>query len=258
MVRVRATVGVFALFAPIVTASAEPVRLVGAADYAPYAGAGLPDGGVATKLVRRAFEAVGRPVTVTFAPRSRAFQQVLSGDFDAAFPYGKTAARELLVAFSAPLMATRSAYFTAKTRPFAFSRPERLIGRTACVPVGYAMPDVFQALLEAGQFQRIGPDGSEACGRLLVAGRADFMIQDRETTLSAFRRAGVLDKIDVTEEGIPPNPFHLIAPKTPSGLALIAVFDAALARMTASGEYDAITRGADMEDGGGTSQPSAK
>lgn len=240
--RISGLLALWALFVlvPADTVAAAPLKLITGPNLAPYTGEDLEGGGLAAIIVRRAFANVGYESRVSFAPWKRGYQQTVTGEFDATFPYLQSEDRKREMIYSEPVLEVTSALFFAKDRPIAFGSVEDLAGKTACQPLGYAMPPAVETLLREGRLKHVQPDGMDACGLLIASGRADFVIEDGYVTSLIFQRIGVADRVVMNTNMISHATLHLIAGKSAEHQALIDAFNLGLARLRESGEYDRL------------------
>lgn len=223
-------------------ASPPALALVTGEDYPPFVDAREPGGGLAVQLVRRVVSQMGGSLTLETAPWRRAYEETLRGRFDGSFPYVKTAERERDVLYSDPLFSVRPVVFMPADRRFAYGGPADLQGRRACTALGYAVPDVLQAMIEAGRVEKVTAPSAAACPGLLAAGRADVFIQDLRIGSALIAKVGLMRAIvAVSDPPLSVSEIHFIVARSrPDAAALIARFNAALAQVRASGEYDRL------------------
>lgn len=242
----RVIAGIFATMALVSVSCAAPAQerltLVTGEGYPPFADPGLPDGGVATLLVRQVLEGLGASVQIDFLPWRRGYEETLRGRFDATFPYVRTPEREADFLYSTPLINVRQVVFAAAARPVQYRQPGDLRGLRLCLALGYAPPQALQAMIGANQIERFTPASAETCPALVDSGRADFFVQDQRIGMALVARAGLTGRVMVVPG--PPvgeTELHLIVPRTrPDAISLMARFDAALARLRASGGYERL------------------
>lgn len=128
--------------------------LVTGNDFAPFTGEDLPEGGLLTEIVRRAFGEVGLRYEVRFVPWRRGYDGVLAGKFLGTFPYVRTPDREMEMLFSDPLLEVRQLVYLSAHSGMVFHTPQDFRGRTVCAPVGYALPAELAELAAAGALAR--------------------------------------------------------------------------------------------------------
>lgn len=225
-----------------VSLAAASLALVTGEDYPPFVDARQSGGGLAVQLVQRVVARMGGSLTLETAPWRRGYEETLRGRFDATFPYVKTPERERDFLYSDPLFTVRPVVFMPAERRFAYTGPADLQGRRLCVGLGYAPPEVLQRMIEAGRLERVTAPSIAACPGLLAAGRADFFVQDLRIGTAIIARVGLTQTIlPVSEPPFATSEIHFIVPRRrPDAAALIARFNAALAQLRTSGEYDRL------------------
>jgi polar amino acid transport system substrate-binding protein len=223
-------------------AASDRLALVTGEDYPPFVDAREPGGGLAVVLVRQVLDRMKLTATIDVAPWRRGYEETLRGRYDATFPYVRTAERERDFLYSEPLIQVRQAVFMAADRRFAYRSPADLKGRRVCTPLGYAPAAALQPLIDRGEVQRVTAASAAACPGLLAADRADVFIQDLRIGQALVAKAGLAR--DVVAVGEPPfgtTEIHLIVPRSrPDAASLIARFNAALAQLRTSGDYERL------------------
>lgn len=216
--------------------------LVTGEDYPPFVDARYPGGGLAVMLIQRVVDRMGDIVTLETVPWRRGFEETLRGRYDGTFPYVRTAERDRDFLFSDPLFSVRPVVFMPAERRFAYGGPADLQGRRACSALGYAPPEVLQRMIEARQVEKVTAPSAAACPGLLAAGRADFFIQDLRIGAALIAKVGLTQAIiPVVDPPLSVSEIHFIVPRRrPEADRLIARFNAALAQLRASGDYDRL------------------
>lgn len=222
--------------------AAEPLAVVTGEDYPPFVDTRAPGGGLAVLLVRQVTGRMGLAVEIETAPWRRGYEETLRGRYDATFPYVRTPERERDFLYSDPLIQVRQAIFMATSRRFAYRGPADLKGRRACTPLGYAPPPALQAMIEAGEVERVTAASAATCPGLLAADRADFIIQDMRIGQALVAKAGLArDVVVVSDPPFGTQDIHFIVPRRrPDAAGLIARFNAALAQLRTNGDYDRL------------------
>jgi polar amino acid transport system substrate-binding protein len=226
------------------SAAAQTVSLVSGEDYAPYADSKMPDGGLATALVKNAFAKVRREVAVDWQPWAFGLKQAKSGAFDATYPYIRTDERAKDFEYSDEIITVRStAFVKAGNTKLDFSRPESLAGTVYCLPLGWAPTPKLAELLNAGTIQRESPHNISSCAKMVYLGRADYFVYGDIQVAQALRDGDVPPGALVKAAGPPLTltPLHLMATKElPSSRALVNSFNQGLARSRKDGSYAKI------------------
>ncbi|MBV8651112.1 MAG: amino acid ABC transporter substrate-binding protein, partial [Alphaproteobacteria bacterium] len=101
----------------VATASAQSYTVVSGNDYAPFADSKLPEGGIATEVVKLAFAAVDKQVTIEWKPWKRGYQDTLANDNDATFPYVPTDERKAEMLYSDAIYSVKQEVFAPVDKP---------------------------------------------------------------------------------------------------------------------------------------------
>lgn len=230
---------------PAQTVGAQPqssLMLVTGEDYPPFVDARQPGGGLAVQLMQRVVAQMGETLTLEIAPWRRGYEETLRGRFDATFPYVRTVERERDFLYSDPLFTVRPVVFMAADRRFTYSGPADLRGKRACSPLGYALPEVLQGMIAAGEVERISAPSAAACPGLLAANRVDFIVQDLRIGSALIAKVGLTQAIvTVSDPPLSVSEIHFIVPRRrPDAEQLMMRFNAALAQVRARGDYDRL------------------
>ena len=223
-------------------ASAAPVQLVTGDDYAPFTDRELPQGGMLTELVQQALLQAGHQPKLSWLPWKRGYQATLRGQFDATFPYLKTAEREADYLFSAPLYEITQRLFSRVDDALEPDKLEQLAGRRICVPLGWQPAPRVSELLAAGKLQVHQPQDLTACARLIDMGRDDFFIADSLLGERAIHLSGVShQRFHVSRQAVGSHTLHFLVPRNRTDAQqLLDEFDGGLRRLRDSGEYQRI------------------
>lgn len=217
--------------------------LVTGHDYAPFTGEDLPQGGMLTEVVLRAFKAMNLDYDVRFVPWKRGYDGVIAGKFLGTFPYVRTPEREQDALFSDPLLVVRQLVYISTRSPMEFHAPEDFKARAVCAPVGYALPPELHAMVQSGELTRESPADLPACVRMVASGRVDAFVIDEHTGQAAVARTGVGNEIRIAAQPFAQVAQHLIVSKAnPEAPAVLAAFNAGLKKLKDSGAFDNIVR----------------
>lgn len=231
-----------AVMAPLPAGAAEALALVTGEDYPPYVDAREAGGGLAVLLVQQVMRRMGVAASIDTAPWRRGYEDTLRGRYDATFPYVRTPERERDMLFSDALIQVRQVVFMPADRRFTYRSPADLKGRRVCMPLAYAPAAALQPMIESGEVQRVTAASAAACPGLLAADRADFFIQDLPIGMALVARANLAGRvIALSEPPVGQSEIHFILPRSrPDAAGLIARFNAALAQVRTSGDYDRL------------------
>ena len=220
-------------------AVATPLQLA-TGEFAPYSGAALPDGGVASRIVRAAFREAGYgEPQLQFLPWGRVFHLAETAQVAGAFPYAWNRERATLFYFSSPIYIERIIWFSTKQNDKAGKGEWQ--GLRVCVPTGWNTahlePELKKFALRLEQ-----PRELVQCLQLLDKGRVDLMaISDRVMQEASYRLFG-------EPWHFQPLPLHshtnalyiIISRHHPHGQALIEAFNQGLAALRVDGRYDQL------------------
>ena len=220
-------------------AQAEELRLVSGDDYAPFTGQQLPGGGMLTQVVQAALAARHIGSSVDWRPWKRGYLMTLKGEYDATFPYVRTAEREREYLYSAPLFIAKQHLFSRAGEVFEPDDPSALIGKRLCYPLGWQPPAAIRQLVEAGRLTRHSPIGLDECARLLLLNRDDFFVADLRLGEAALRTSGESpSRFRRSTNILGDSALHLIVARShPRAEEIIADFNAGLAWLRSSGKH---------------------
>ncbi|WP_052190854.1 MULTISPECIES: ABC transporter substrate-binding protein [Chitinibacter] len=211
---------------------AEPVKLVTGSDYPPFTDSKLPDGGLATVRVQRAFAAAGVDSELFWRPWANGYKATLQGEFAATFPYIRTPEREAEFLYSQPLFELRLFVFGRLGENLNGSQPATLRGKRYCQPLGWAVLPAIEALIKRGELYYHRPNDMAACMRLIALNYSDFTVTDHAQGLQLLGQLPATGNIIPLGEVMSVQTLHLIVPKAaPGGAALLQQFNTGLQRL---------------------------
>ena len=210
-------------------ALAEPVSLVSGDDYAPYADRKLPEGGMTTEIVSKAFAAVKQEVKVAWLPWARGFDEAKNGTYAGTFPYLKNAERERDFLYSNLLIKLQDRAFVkaGNAGKFDFSKPESLAGTKICLPLGWATTPKLAEMLKSEKIKKESPKDISTCVKMVANDRADYFVSDEAQGLAALETGGVpKGSVVMLDAVLADNSLFLIAGKSlPGSKDLIVSFN---------------------------------
>lgn len=166
-------------------AAAESVKLVTGNGWKPFVDQDLPEGGMATDLVRQAYKSINQDISIEFLPWKRGKRKVENHDIHGTFPYLKNAERAKKFKFSDPIMVVEARPFVTAENKGSISSYEDMKGKRLCLPEGYALSnDKLKEMVDSGEITRISPRNYTNCFRMLKRGRADFANAERPSGLN--------------------------------------------------------------------------
>ena len=229
------------ILAPGTGPRAASYELVTGNDYPPFTDKALPEGGLATEIVTTVFREMGHDVTVAFRPWKRGFTDTLSTLYLGTFPYGNNPKRAEQFHYSQPLYSFGQYFFALTGSEARFERDEDLQGLRVCLPLGFN-PVRLGPLEEKGIIKMVRPPDLEGCFRMLARGRADLVrVNDRAGWALAEQLFPGEEKVKMLPKPVRETVEHFIVSRSyPGGEAIVAAFDATLARLREEGVIDAI------------------
>lgn len=213
----------------------EPLRLVTGDGYPPFTDQTLPDGGLATAIVREVFERAGFDVQIDWLPWREGYERSLTGEYAGAFPYVRTHERLRANLFSDPIVDARVLIVSSADRPIAFTSIIDLHDRTQCLPTGFANYEEFADALADGAILTVSPPSATACLSLIARGRADFMALLEETIPPTIEASGLdAGRFFVAAQELRRNPHYFIVSRgRPDARRIMAIFNQGLKALRA-------------------------
>jgi polar amino acid transport system substrate-binding protein len=194
--------------------------------------------GIYPGIVRRAFEIIGQPVTITALPFRRVVGELFSNRSGAG-ALARTPSRGAYCDFSVDYYSEAVSVYALTASAHHFSSAEDLRNKSVGVIAGWAYGEPFDTFLATGSVHAEIVESDILNFRKLNAGRIDFALATslsgrQLTRLPEF--SGIRSfPVDLARVGI-----HLAFNKASDRRALLARFDEAIARMRRDGELAAI------------------
>jgi polar amino acid transport system substrate-binding protein len=228
------------LAAPAVLA--EPLKLVTGNDYLPFADNELPDGGMATVIVRAVYDQMDTAVDIDFLPWKRGYLRTRLGAYAATFPYARTQARAADFHYSAPIFEVMQRPVKMADSAFTADTPADLPGATYCLPNGYAPARIVARMTDNGELARRKPTSMTRCFAMLDLGRVDFIpMSVRLAEYTAEQQFGDAGAVAVTDLVLETTSLHVIFPKRQGrSRERLTRFNEALEKLRKNGAYRAI------------------
>jgi polar amino acid transport system substrate-binding protein len=234
---------VFLLFCMLSTSvQAGSIRLVTGDGYIPYTSKELPEGGLLSLVVRKAFEQRRIVSSLQWRPWNRGYLLTQRGQFDATFPYILNSDRQALFLYSAPLYIGEQFIFSRAGEQINSATVESLSGKRFCYPLGWQAPAPLDQLVAEGKLSRHSPQGMNECAQLLMLGRDDFFMAERRMGAMVMESLGAAaEQFTHSNQPINRNTLHLIIPKSrPGAQQLMDEFNKGLSALHSSGEYQRL------------------
>jgi polar amino acid transport system substrate-binding protein len=200
--------------------AAPSLRLV-AGEYPPFISAELPQQGPMVVEVQRLFLAIGyAPEMLPLVPWSRALAMVQSGQAEATFGWGYSARREQDFHSSLPFFRSPRKFFALASHKPQIGL-EDLPGRSLCLPQGNTVPPEIEAVLRGKTVRLERPAYAQACLRMMVMGRVDYLLQSELVGQRLVEQAGLADKIRAASNVSGYADFHILLPRRNPASAVI-------------------------------------
>lgn len=220
------------------------LRFATGPDYRPFTDPDLPEGGMATEILVKAFARVGMTAAVDFMPWSRARRLAADHVHAGAFPYIESQARARRFLFSDPITVSDRVAFVRADADIAAAHPAELPGGSFCYPEGYAVYESLRARMAKGDLARRKPRDMKTCFESLAKGEVDFVPAPRwqgwRTAEAVLNARGAVKVLDVVFTRI--GNHLMVARDHPRGAQIIARFNKGLAALKADGTYQNILK----------------
>ena len=226
-------------------AHAQPIALVSGDDYKPYADSKLPEGGMSTELVKKAFAEVKQDIKVDWLPWKRGLDETKDGKFAGTFPYLRTPEREKDFLYSDPIVKIQDFPFVkGGAKKFNFSKIETLAGSTICLPLGWAPTPKLVEMIKTKSIKVESPKDLSTCVKMVATNRADYFITDEAQGLATLKVSGLaVDSVVMTDVPLADTTLYLIASKsTPGSKEMLSSFNKGLEAIRKNGTYAKVVK----------------
>ncbi|MBP2293713.1 substrate-binding periplasmic protein [Azospirillum rugosum] len=199
--------------------------------------------GIAYDIVTRAMAKAGHTVTVEIMPWARALDTVRDGGADAIFTAYKTPEREQFLNYSTEVLVPQVvSLFVAKDSKVAFDGD---LSKLAAYKVGVVNQISYGSVLDdafkAGVLPAVEKSNdSDSNVKKLLSGRFDVMPSNRYVAQYFLKQEGALDRVKELSPPVQDLPSYIAFTKARDTTRLRNDFDAGVAAMKASGDYQAL------------------
>jgi polar amino acid transport system substrate-binding protein len=131
------------------------------------------------------------------------------------------------------------AIFVAKGKAFPFKGRDDLIGKKGVTNQGESYGTEFDAFM-AEKLDVARADGIDEAFKVLLDGKADYLIAGYYPGLAEAAKAGVKDEIEVLDQAVLTAEMFVAFSKKSPCTALAAKFGQAITEMTTDGSFDAM------------------
>jgi len=232
------------------------VRVLTGDDFAPFTDRSLENGGLANEIVEVAFRnsEIGDNFKTYWVNdwSSHLNSLLMDSVLDVGHPWSQPDCdatpdnfRCENYIFSENLFEFLILLFTDKSRPFEFNSDADIVGKTLCRPKGYFVHDLDKNgrnWVRDGKIKMKRPTTVKGCFDLLVAGEVDAVAINEFTGRASVKSLGLTDQVNVvSSRPVSIEGLYVVAHKThPKGQAYIDTFNAGLAKIRASGDYQKV------------------
>lgn len=223
------------------TAQSETVQLVTGNQFPPYADQRLPDGGLATAVVRAVYARMGKRIEVAHLDWEDGLARTEAGQFFGTFPYIKAGDRVERFFFSDPIFSVRPRLFVHFEIAAFINEVEDMEGRTLCVPDSWAVDQYLRGMVKNGQISKVTGRDIVDCFQKVFAREADGVSVDRQLgSMAASRVDGSAWTKNYNFAPFPAPNYLIVSRSYPGGARLLLEFNKALQSMQDDGYINVI------------------
>lgn len=231
------------LTAGALPAAADQLRMV-ALSFPPliYDEGGKPTG-IAYEIVTEAMKKAGHTVSVEIMPWARALDTVKEGGADAVFTAYKTPEREQFLNYSAEVLVPQVvSFFVAKDSAITFDGDLAKLSKYKIGVVNQiSYGSVIDDAIKGGVLPNVEKSNdSDSNVKKLLSGRFDVMPSNRYVAQYFLKQQGALDQVKELTPEAQNLPSYIAFTKARDTSKLKADFDAGVAAMKASGDYQRV------------------
>lgn len=231
----------FFMMVAIPSLAAETVVLT-YGEWPPYHSSKLPGKGVASIIYEEAFGFSGVKVVYECLPWKRAYEKARHGEATGSVGWLKSGEREKFFFYSDPVMESETVFFYNRYNGFEWNEVEDAKDMRIAIPLGDLAQKTFTTVVKSGSGEIHTTRGYVQGMRMLVAGRVDLFVCNREVGLHILKNRFP----DATHVVVHPRPIRkgashlIISRRIPSGLELMKKFNNGLHWLKESGRYQQI------------------
>jgi len=217
----------------------DSVYIVTGNGFLPFSDEKMPNGGMATEIVQRAFAHGGVNVKVDFLDWILAETRSIERRYIAIFPYAKTEEREVNFIFSRPFYEAVAQMYTQASNRNSLAVIEDLAGLRVCRPEADFTDFMDHVVGSLRDFQR--PKTIEECFVRLIEGRVDVVVGGEFDSNFAIGQLGAEQMVRIVGDPVYVGGLYVMFPRLArSSIAMRARFNKGLSVLESSGEIDAI------------------
>jgi len=209
-------------------------------DFTPWTDDELPNGGMVTEIVDKAFRSMGYKPAFEFINWPSGYRLTEKGKFAATFPYAPTEERMQSFYYSDSVYDTLSIVFSRSDASFEYRDASDLHGKRACRPAGY-FTSFIDEMIQSGELTLQQPKTLDDCYNALLKGETDVVIIAELEGNAKLKQMGIEDKVHASEKAINISGLHVIFPKSiDQSEVMLSDFNEAVRKMAAAGELEEI------------------
>ena len=226
-------------------AHAQPIALVSGDDYKPCADSKLPEGGMSTELVKKAFAEVKQDIKVDWLPWKRGLDETKDGKFAGTFPYLRTPEREKDFLYSDVIVKIQDfPFFKSGNKKHDFSKVDSLAGSIICLPLGWAPTPKLVDMIKSKKIKVESPKDLSTCVKMVASDRADYFVTDEAQGLATVKVSGMaVGAVVMGNVALADTTLYLIASKsTPGSKEMLSSFNKGLEAIRKNGTYAKVVK----------------
>ena len=220
------------LFSGPPSAEADTLRLVTGNQYPPFSDERLPQGGLATAIVRGVFARMGHRVEIDHLDWELGMKMTEENRYLGSFPWFKNQERAQRFLYSDNIISSRPRLWIHTNQAASINELEKMKGRTLCVPRGWATESYLSGMVDSGQITRVDGTDIVDCFQKLHDRKVDAVSVDRRLGRMAADRVNTAAWVNSYQFALLPTDHFLIISKSyPDAQRWIKVFNSTLQEM---------------------------
>jgi polar amino acid transport system substrate-binding protein len=224
-----------------IAAVAEPLRLAANA-WPPYTDQRLPHGGLASDLVRSAFQRAGYNTVQSELPWARVLRGLRTGRYDVAVSAWYSEERSKFADFSQPYLINQVRLVQRRGRSIRFGQLADLYPYRIAVARGYAYSPEFE---NDSRLSKVVVLDFAAGARMVQIQRLDLAVEDELVARYLFKGelASISGDLEFLPRPLSESGLHiLVSHQHPEHRQIVEAFDQAITEMHRDGSYARIFR----------------
>lgn len=232
----------FLFFMPA-PSSAKTITLV-TGEFSPYSGEKLPNGGMISEIIDKAFASMGDSVEFDFRPWKRGYLETINHKYQGTFPYVKDENREKIFLFSNSLYTGKVSVFVKKGSLIKFDTDEDLQGLKTCLPRGWTTVNIQRFLDKEIVEISVVPQDLKDCFVAINTGRADFFTTNEVTGWDTINKTfGTTEGFHIVGQPLSISHYRMIVEKElTNGTKILKKLNKGLTKIQENGVYNEIVQ----------------